>query len=117
MNKLANIETKAEVAPVEPVADQTASVLNMIVKAATNPDVDVVKMERLMAMHDRIVDRASRAEGVIGAQITGAGLGGCAVVLVRSEYRDGLLDMLRAEVGEGRSFVSRPVAGAGLLSL
>lgn len=66
---------------------------------------------------DRIVDRASRAEGVIGAQITGAGLGGCAVVLVKSQHRDGLLDMLRLEVGEGRSFVSRPVAGAGLLSL
>jgi N-acetylgalactosamine kinase len=66
---------------------------------------------------DRIVDRASQVEGVIGAQITGAGLGGCAVVLVKSEYRDGLMDMLRREVGQDRSFVSRPVAGAGLLSL
>lgn len=37
---------------------------------------------------DRIVDRSSLTEGVIGAQITGAGLGGCAVVLVRSEHRE-----------------------------
>jgi N-acetylgalactosamine kinase len=66
---------------------------------------------------DRIVDRASRSEGVIGAQITGAGLGGCAVVLVESEHRDNLMSILRQEVGEGRSFVSKPVAGAGLLSL
>ena len=60
MTELTKIEPKAEVATVEP--DQTATVLNMIVKAATNPDVDVVKMERLMAMHDRIVDRAHEAE-------------------------------------------------------
>ena len=66
---------------------------------------------------DRIVDRASRAEGVIGAQITGAGLGGCAVVMVKSEYRDGLLRLLERETGENRAFVSRPVAGAGLLPL
>ncbi len=66
---------------------------------------------------DRIVDLASRADGVIGAQITGAGLGGCAVVMVKSEWRNGLLDMLRLKVGENRAFVSRPVAGAGLLSL
>jgi N-acetylgalactosamine kinase len=66
---------------------------------------------------DRIVDRASRAEGVIGAQITGAGLGGSAVVMVKSEFRDGLLHMLEREAGDGHTFVSRPVAGAGLLSL
>jgi N-acetylgalactosamine kinase len=66
---------------------------------------------------DRIVDLASREDGVIGAQITGAGLGGCAVVMVKSEHREGLLNMLEREVGIDRAFVSRPVAGAGLLSV
>ncbi len=43
-------------------AGSTAAVLDMIVRAATNPDVDVVKMERLMAMHDKIVERAHEGE-------------------------------------------------------
>jgi len=66
---------------------------------------------------DRIVDRASRVEGVIGAQITGAGLGGCAVVMVKSEHREWLLRVLEQETGGSHAFVSRPVAGAGMLSI
>ena len=42
--------------------NSTAAVLNMITKAAINPDVDVEKMERLMAMHDRIVARQAEGE-------------------------------------------------------
>jgi N-acetylgalactosamine kinase len=71
---------------------------------------------------DRIVDTALSMDGVIGAQISGAGLGGCAMVLVRSESRDGLVESLRGQPGEGDAgpagvFVCRPVAGAGLLSV
>lgn len=43
------------------VAEQSNAVLDMIVRAATNPEVDVDKMERLMAMHDRIVARQAEA--------------------------------------------------------
>lgn len=47
---------------VDEKAENSAAILNMIVRAATNPDVDVDKMERLMAMHDRIVAKQNEAE-------------------------------------------------------
>jgi N-acetylgalactosamine kinase len=71
---------------------------------------------------DRIVDTALSNDGVIGAQISGAGLGGCAMVLVRSESRDALVEGLMGQSVEGDTgpaavFVCRPVAGAGLVSV
>lgn len=42
------------------VRDEATAMLEMIERVALNPDVDVEKMERLMAMHDRI--QAKRAE-------------------------------------------------------
>ena len=53
-------EVVSQPAEVQP-PDHMAAALDMIVRAATNPDVDVEKMERLMAMHERIVNQ--RAEG------------------------------------------------------
>ena len=61
MSDLAKVDRQSPAEHVEPISD-TAAVLNMIVRAATNPDVDVVKMERLMAMHDQIVSRANEGE-------------------------------------------------------
>jgi len=43
----------------EQVIDHNAAVLDMIVRAATDPAVDVEKMERLMTMHERIATRAA----------------------------------------------------------
>ena len=44
------------------VASQSASILQVIERAAINPDVDIEKMERLMAMHERMAaDQAKRA--------------------------------------------------------
>lgn len=69
---------------------------------------------------DRMVDAAAATEGVAGAQLAGAGLGGCLMVLVR---RDAVA-RLRANLETIPSgpdgappnvLVCRPIAGAGVL--
>ena len=59
---------------------------------------------------DRIVDIARRQPGVEGAQLAGAGLGGCIMVLVQKPGTENLLKTL-AEHGI-RAEVFRPIAGA-----
>lgn len=44
-----------------PVSD-TIAMIQVIERAATNPDVDIDKMERLLAMQERIWDRNAKAE-------------------------------------------------------
>ncbi len=71
---------------------------------------------------DRLVDVANATQGVVGAQLAGAGLGGCMMALVHREHRDTLVERLQAELtreanGPTDVFVCRPVAGAGLLSV
>lgn len=54
---------KQEVATVHeaPVVSQSAGLIAVIERAATNPDVDIDKMERLLQMHERIVERDAKA--------------------------------------------------------
>lgn len=59
---------------------------------------------------DRIVDLAQRQPGVAGAQLAGAGLGGCAMVLVHKPQTDALLKTLTTH--GIRAEVFRPIAGA-----
>ncbi len=59
---------------------------------------------------DRIVDLARRQPGVEGAQLAGAGLGGCIMVLVQKPHTADLLKIL-GEQGI-RAEVFRPIAGA-----
>jgi N-acetylgalactosamine kinase len=59
---------------------------------------------------DRIVDIARRQPGVEGAQLAGAGLGGCIMVLVQKPRTAGLIKTL-GEQGT-RAEVFRPIAGA-----
>ncbi len=59
---------------------------------------------------DRIVDIARRQPGVEGAQLAGAGLGGCIMVLAQKPYT---ADLLRALGEQGvQAEVFRPIAGA-----
>lgn len=53
---------KQEVATVTetPVVSHSAGLIAVIERAATNPDVDIDKMERLLEMHERIVAREGR---------------------------------------------------------
>ena len=71
---------------------------------------------------DRLVDLADSTDGVVGAQLAGAGLGGCMMVLVRAGALDGLLARLKKEFYQPRKLpvdvhVCTPVAGAGLLGV
>lgn len=71
---------------------------------------------------DAVVDIANTVEGVIGAQLAGAGLGGCAMILVRQRGLETLLRRLRGEFYRPRkipfaAYVCQPVAGAGLIGV
>jgi len=69
---------------------------------------------------DRMVDIANATEGVAGAQLAGAGLGGCMMVLARRDAVLRLTERLRRVSSEPTGqpsaiLVCRPVAGSGLL--
>ncbi len=71
---------------------------------------------------DYLVDLACAQKGVIGSQITGAGLGGCAMILVREECLDPLLSVLKKNYYQPRRLkpdlhVCRPVTGSGVLKI
>ncbi|KPK86229.1 MAG: hypothetical protein AMJ81_01925 [Phycisphaerae bacterium SM23_33] len=71
---------------------------------------------------DCMVDLACAQAGVVGAQLAGPGLGGCAMVLVRSESLRPLLTALRNGYYVRRRLpfdvhVCQPVAGSGILSV
>lgn len=70
---------------------------------------------------DRLVDIANSVKGVVGAQMAGAGLGGCMMSLVHREAVGELEDRFRADYyapleREPDLHVCQPVAGAGLVS-
>lgn len=44
-----------------PVASAASAILAVIERAALNPEIDVEKMERLLAMQERIMERAAKA--------------------------------------------------------
>ena len=71
---------------------------------------------------DHLVDVAGAVEGVIGAQLAGAGLGGVATILVRDRAVGRLLTALRKAFYRPRNLgfdvqVAAPVAGSGPLKV
>ena len=71
---------------------------------------------------DRLVDLANGTPGVVGAQLAGAGLGGCMMILVQANALDHLLHRVATEFYTPRELapdihVCSPVAGAGLVSV
>ncbi len=70
---------------------------------------------------DFIVDTVTARPGVVGAQIAGAGLGGCAMILLKTEALSGTLKTLRESYYRPRRLkfdvhVCQPVGGSGILS-
>ena len=69
---------------------------------------------------DRMVDIATATEGVAGAQLAGAGLGGCMMVLARRDAIERLIENLTREyyrpaAKSASVLVCRPIAGSGVL--
>src|SRR6185437_1026524 len=59
MNAVAKIEPQSQT--MTPVGE-SAALLSVIERAASNPDVNIDKMERLWAMHQQSVARIAKAE-------------------------------------------------------
>ena len=71
---------------------------------------------------DLIADIAQRTEGVMGAQLAGAGLGGCIMALAREDATDRLIERLTRLYYQPRGLepqvsVCTPIAGSGILTL
>ncbi|MCE5231354.1 NTP transferase domain-containing protein [bacterium] len=71
---------------------------------------------------DRMIDLVTDAPGVIGAQLGGAGLGGCIMILAHPSAVANVCDLLRREYyGPGKIepllHVCSPVAGAGAITM
>ena len=71
---------------------------------------------------DYIVDLACAQPGVIGGQLAGAGLGGCAMILTNNDHVDALLTVLRNSYYKPRGlkpdlYVCKPVTGSGLINV
>ena len=71
---------------------------------------------------DLLVDIACSTKGVLGAQLAGAGLGGCAMILCRSDAVNRVMSALRKGYYQPRGLkfdvhLCHPVAGSGILSI
>ena len=71
---------------------------------------------------DKMVDIALSVDGVKGAQIAGAGLGGCIMVLVKNDAFNALNEKLEEEYYKPRKlesevFICRPTQGSGVFKL
>ena len=74
-----------------------------------------------MSKIDLMVDRVLRCPEVLGAQLAGAGLGGCIMVLVRTEGVDRVHETLEKEYYEPEGiepqlFVCEPSRGSQVLT-
>lgn len=71
---------------------------------------------------DFIVDTVNKIDGVVGAQLSGAGLGGCVMILAKDEAVDTVTDTLLTEYYQPNNLdngitVCVPVKGSGIISV
>ena len=64
---------------------------------------------------DRVVDAARDARGVLGAQLSGSGLGGCVMVLMREDAGRSLARALGTKAKSAKAQIVAPVAGSGVI--
>lgn len=102
------------------------AVLQELAERAQNgqPDADLALQAGAYACStpeiDWMVDIVLSVPGVLGAQILGAGLGGCVLVLVREDSSEAVQEALTARYYTPRDlppemFVCSPVAGSGVI--
>jgi N-acetylgalactosamine kinase len=71
---------------------------------------------------DELVDSALAVDGVAGARLVGAGMGGCVAIVARRDRVDDLVATVRSEYYEAREMapdieVFAPIGGAGILEV
>lgn len=107
-------------------ADCSDTALQELAQRAQNaqPDADLALQVGAYACStpdiDWMVDVARSVPGVLGAQILGAGLGGCLLVLVREDACQAVQDALIARYYTPRHlppdmFLCSPTAGSGII--
>ncbi|MFC1541035.1 sugar phosphate nucleotidyltransferase [Candidatus Latescibacterota bacterium] len=73
-------------------------------------------------MIDEMIDTALSDNGVLGAQLSGAGLGGCIMALVKNEYVDRFTSHMTKQFYEKHGlnpqiYLTTPIAGSGIVTL
>ncbi len=113
---------------VAPVDDESLDVLIELSESANPLDREQARLAyqpggyRCSVLElDEIVDIARRVEGVVGAGLTGAGLGGMVLALTEADAAPRLLDVLRKRYYEPRGLepaaeICVPSAGTGFLN-
>lgn len=61
MNAVTHMEDASESLPQSPTLSETAAIIQVIERAAMNPNVDIDKMERLLQMQERIMSRNAKS--------------------------------------------------------
>lgn len=99
----------------------------LIANLENETDVEASRLENQSGCYscstpeiDFIVDTANACPGVMGAEISGAGLGGCVNILVRSDCASGLIEVLNKEFYGPRGHecgaqVFRPSMGSSVI--
>lgn len=70
---------------------------------------------------DELVDYVNRQEGVLGSELSGAGLGGCILILVKKEKANDILDLLKKHYYEKNNLpmgaeIFKPVSGSSVFN-
>jgi N-acetylgalactosamine kinase len=70
---------------------------------------------------DELVDYVNRQEGVLGSELSGAGLGGCILILVKKEKANNILDLLKKHYYDKNNLpmgaeIFKPVSGSSVIA-
>ena len=110
--------------------DSSNAALDKLISQIKSGDADAVEQSQLWRQPgsyrcslpeiDRMIDLARSVKGVVGAQLAGAGLGGCMMVLLHRSAIDDLTAVLQQNYYEPcgiapRLLQCRPIAGAGAI--
>jgi len=105
--------------------------LNKLIEDARSKDPERLMQARLYRQPggygcsceelDFIVDTARRIKGVLGAGLTGGGLGGCVLILAKKDKAEEIINQITREYYHPRNLkpaidICIPVEGAGILS-
>ena len=94
---MSNAVEKIEPPTVPAVVNETTAIVQMIERAAANPAVDIDKMERLLQMQERVMDRRAKAAfdaelSIMQPELPQVDRNGCIKVLSKADRDAGRMD-------------------------